>query len=63
MFLFAISVHPSSNIKEDSLVQLLAKYHPYADVFDKVNAGTLPHHHRYADVPSIYNQEQRHHGD
>ena len=50
MFPFAISVHPSSNIKEDSLVQLLAKYHPYADVFDKVKAGTLPHHRPY-DCP------------
>ena len=50
MFLFAISVHPSSNIKEESLVQLPAKYHPYADVFDKVKAGTLPHHRPY-DCP------------
>ena len=25
-------------------MQLSAKYHPYADVFDKVKAGTLPHH-------------------
>ena len=50
MFLFAISVHPSSNIKEESLVQLQAKYHPYADVFDKVKVSTLPHHRPY-DCP------------
>ena len=62
MFLFTILVHPSSNIKEESLVQLSAKYHAYADVFDKVKADTLPHHRPY-DCPIIYNQEQRHHGD
>ena len=51
MFLFAISIHPSSNIKKESLVQLLAKYHdPYADVFDKVKANTFPHHCPY-DFP------------
>ena len=50
MFLFAISVHPSSNIKEEPLVQLPAKYHTYADVFDKVKAATLPHHRLY-DCP------------
>jgi hypothetical protein len=33
-------------------VQLAAKYHPYADVFDKVKANTLPHH-RVNDYPIV----------
>ena len=44
MFLFAISINPSITTKEDSTVQLPEKYRQYADVFDKVQANTLPHH-------------------
>ena len=44
MFLFAILVKPSDTIKEESTIQLPKKYHHYADVFDKVQANTLPHH-------------------
>ena len=44
MFVFAVSVRPSSTTKEESIVQLPEKYRHYADVFDKVQANTLPHH-------------------
>ena len=47
MFLFAISVKPLDTIKVESTVQLPKKYHHYADVFDKVQANTLPHHRPY----------------
>ena len=45
-----ISVKPSNTIKVESTVQLPKKYHHYADVFDKVQANTLPHHRPY-DCP------------
>ena len=50
MFLFAISVKPSSTTKEESIVQLPEKYRHYADVFNKVQANKLPHHRPY-DCP------------
>ena len=50
MFLFAVSVKPSSTTKEESTVPLPEKYRHYADVFDKVKANTLPHHRPY-DCP------------
>jgi hypothetical protein len=50
MFLFAISVNPSNTTKEESTVQLPEKYRHYTDVFDKVQANTLPHHRPY-DCP------------
>ena len=50
MFLFTISVKPSNTIKVESTLQLPKKYHHYADVFDKVQANTLPHHKPY-DCP------------
>ena len=50
MFLFAILVKTSDTIKVESTVQLPKKYHHYADVFDKVQANTLPHHRPY-DCP------------
>ena len=50
MFVFVVSVRPSSTTKEESIVQLPEKYRHYADVFDKVQANTLPHHRPY-DCP------------
>ena len=50
MFLFAISVNPSSINKEESTVQLREKYRHYDDVFDKVQANMLPHYQPY-DCP------------
>ena len=50
MFVFAISIRPSSTTKEESIVQLPEKYHHYVDVFDKVQASSLPHHRSY-DCP------------
>ena len=50
MFLFAILVHPSNNSTKEPIVQLPEKFHTSADVFDKVKAGTLPHHRLY-DCP------------
>ena len=44
MFVFTVSVKPSSITKEESTIQLPKKYHHYADVFDKVKASTLPQH-------------------
>ena len=51
MFLFAVSIKPSNTTNlEESTVQLPEKYRHYANVFDKVQANTLPHHQPY-DCP------------
>ena len=50
MFVFALSVKPSSITKEESRIQLPKQYHHYVDVFDKVKASTLPQHQLY-DCP------------
>ena len=50
LFLFAVSVTPSSVTQGNSDIQIPKKYQDYADVFDKVKASVLPKHRPY-DCP------------
>ena len=50
LFLFAISVTPSSATQGNSDIQIPEKYQEYVDVFDKVKASVLPKHRSY-DCP------------
>ena len=50
LFLFAVSVTPSSATQEISDIQIPKKYQEYVDVFDKVKASVLPNHRSY-DCP------------
>ena len=59
MFVFVVSVKPSSTTKGEFTIQLPEKYRQYVDVFDKVRFLTSD----CIIAPSIYNREKRHHGD
>ena len=50
LFLFAVSVTPSSATQGNLDIQIPKKYQEYADVFDKVKASVLPKHRPY-DCP------------
>ena len=50
MFVFTVSVKPSSIIKEELTIQLPKMYHHYTNIFYEVKASTLPQHGPY-DCP------------